>query len=78
MAVQARAEVTRKRIIDAAVGLSDSTRRGETGLADIIYRAEVTKGRTRRMGQQYSEHGMTNPNRERHHTDAQIPGRQGV
>ncbi|WP_167103087.1 TetR/AcrR family transcriptional regulator [Mycobacterium sp. DL592] len=44
MAVQARAEVTRKRIIDAAVELFDGTRYGETGLADIISRAEVTKG----------------------------------
>lgn len=44
MAVQARAEATRRKIIGAAVELFDSVGYGDTGLADIMDRAEVTKG----------------------------------
>lgn len=44
MAVQARAEATRQRIIDAAVDLFDEVGYGETGLTDIIDRSRVTKG----------------------------------
>ena len=41
---QARAEVTRQRIIDAAVDLFHERGFGETGLADVLQRAGVTKG----------------------------------
>lgn len=44
MGRQIRAEVTRRRIIDAAVDLFDELGYGETGLADILVRADVTKG----------------------------------
>lgn len=44
MAVQARAEATRQRIIDAAVDLFDEVGYGETGLTDIIDRSRITKG----------------------------------
>jgi AcrR family transcriptional regulator len=38
------AEATRQRIIDAAVGLFSERGYGETGLADVLQRAGVTKG----------------------------------
>lgn len=41
---QVRAEATRQRLIDAAVGLFAERGYGETGLADILQRAGVTKG----------------------------------
>jgi AcrR family transcriptional regulator len=41
---QVRAEVTRSRIIDAAVELFGSEGYGDTGLAEILHLAEVTKG----------------------------------
>ncbi len=41
---QARAEATRRRIIDAAVGLFGEIGYGQTGLADIVKAADVTKG----------------------------------
>ena len=41
---QARAEVTRRRILDAAVDLFAGAGYGETGLAEIVKQAEVTKG----------------------------------
>lgn len=44
MALQQRAEVTRQKIIDAAVELFGTVGYGETGLADIISAADVTKG----------------------------------
>lgn len=44
MVVQARAEATRRRIIDAAIGLFSEDGYGETGLAAIMDRAEVSKG----------------------------------
>ena len=44
MAVQARAEAMRQRIIDAAVDLFDEVGYGETRLTDIIDRSRVTKG----------------------------------
>ena len=44
MVVQARAEATRKRIIDAAVELFESVGYGDTGLSDVMARANVTKG----------------------------------
>ena len=44
MGRQVRAEVTRRRIIDAAVELFDKLGYGDTGLAEILQRAEVTKG----------------------------------
>ena len=44
MALQARAEATRQKIIDAAVDLFGTAGFGETGLADIISAADVTKG----------------------------------
>lgn len=44
MAVQARAEETRQKILEAAVDLFDSVGYGDTGLADIMSRAEITKG----------------------------------
>lgn len=44
MGRQARAEVTRTRILDAAVELFDESGFAATGLGDIIERAEITKG----------------------------------
>lgn len=44
MVLQARAEVTRRRILDSAVDLFDELGYGETGLADILQRAGVSKG----------------------------------
>lgn len=44
MVLQARAEATRRRIIDSAVDLFDESGYGETGLADILQRAGVSKG----------------------------------
>ena len=44
MGRQVRAEVTRRRIIDAAVELFGELGYGDTGLAEILHRAEVTKG----------------------------------
>ena len=41
---QARAEATRRRIIDAAIDLFAKAGYGETGLAEILKRAGVTKG----------------------------------
>ena len=41
---QARAEVTRRRIIDAAIDLFAEAGYGGTGLAEILKRADVTKG----------------------------------
>jgi AcrR family transcriptional regulator len=42
--LQARAEATRRRIIDSAVDLFDESGYGETGLADVLQRAGVSKG----------------------------------
>jgi AcrR family transcriptional regulator len=42
--LQARAEATRRRIIESAVDLFDELGYGETGLADILQRAGVSKG----------------------------------
>lgn len=44
MVVQARAEATRRRIIDAAIALFSDDGYGETGLAAIMDRADVSKG----------------------------------
>ena len=44
MGRQVRAEVTRRRIIDAAVDLFAELGYGDTGLSEILQRAEVTKG----------------------------------
>jgi AcrR family transcriptional regulator len=44
MARQARAEATRRRIIDSAVDLFTELGYGETGLADVLARAGVSKG----------------------------------
>ncbi len=44
MALQARAETTRRRIIDSAVELFAEMGYGETGLADVLQRAGVSKG----------------------------------
>lgn len=44
MGRQARAEATRRRIIDAAVELFIEPGYGEAGLAEILARADVTKG----------------------------------
>jgi AcrR family transcriptional regulator len=44
MARQARAEVTRQRIIDAAVDLFSEVGYASTGLGEIVERAEITKG----------------------------------
>lgn len=44
MAMQARAEATRRRIIDSAVDLFSELGYGETGLADVLQRAGVSKG----------------------------------
>ena len=42
--LQARAEATRRRIIESAVDLFDELGYGETGLADVLQRAGVSKG----------------------------------
>ena len=42
--MQARAEATRRRILDSAVDLFDELGYGETGLADVLQRANVSKG----------------------------------
>jgi AcrR family transcriptional regulator len=42
--VQARAEATRRRIVDAAVTLFSEHGYGDTGLADVMQRAEISKG----------------------------------
>ena len=42
--MQARAEATRRRILDSAVDLFSEMGYGETGLADILQRAGVSKG----------------------------------
>lgn len=44
MTRQVRAEVTRQRIVDAAAELFGEPGYGDTGLAEILHRAEVTKG----------------------------------
>ncbi len=44
MALQARAEATRRRIIDSAVELFAELGYGETGLADVLQHAGVSKG----------------------------------
>ena len=44
MALQARAEATRRRIIDSAVELFADLGYGETGLADVLQHAGVSKG----------------------------------
>ena len=44
MVMQARAEATRHRILDSAVDLFDELGYGETGLADVLQRAGVSKG----------------------------------
>lgn len=44
MALQARAEATRRKILDSAIDLFDELGYGETGLADILARAGVSKG----------------------------------
>ncbi|MFM9034486.1 MAG: TetR family transcriptional regulator [Mycobacterium sp.] len=42
--MQARAEATRQRILDSAVDLFSELGYGETGLADVLQRARVSKG----------------------------------
>jgi len=44
MAVQARADATRRKIMDAAVDLFDEVGYGDTPLSAIIDRAKITKG----------------------------------
>jgi AcrR family transcriptional regulator len=44
VALQARAEATRRRILDSAVDLFSELGYGETGLADVLARAGVSKG----------------------------------
>lgn len=44
MALQARAESTRRRIIEAAVGLFSQRGYGDTGLVDIVEAAALSKG----------------------------------
>jgi AcrR family transcriptional regulator len=44
MALQARAEATRRKIVDSAVDLFSELGYGETGLADVLQRAGVSKG----------------------------------
>lgn len=44
MALQARAEATRRKIIETAVELFGQIGYGETGLADVLQRAGVSKG----------------------------------
>ena len=42
--LQARAEATRRRILESAIELFDELGYGETGLADVLQRAGVSKG----------------------------------
>jgi len=44
VALQARAEATRRRILDSAIELFSELGYGETGLADVLARAGVSKG----------------------------------
>jgi AcrR family transcriptional regulator len=44
MALQARAEATRRKILDSAVDLFSERGYGETGLADVLQRAGISKG----------------------------------
>lgn len=44
MPLQARAEATRQKILDSAVELFDEYGYGETGLADVLQRAGISKG----------------------------------
>ncbi len=44
MALQARAEATRRKIVESAVDLFGDMGYGETGLADVLQRAGVSKG----------------------------------
>jgi AcrR family transcriptional regulator len=44
MALQARAEATRRKILDSAVELFSELGYGETGLSDVLQRAGVSKG----------------------------------
>lgn len=44
MAIQARAEATRRRILESAADLFSESGYGETGLADVLQRAKVSKG----------------------------------
>lgn len=44
MALQARAEATRRKILESAVDLFSDLGYGETGLADVLQRAGVSKG----------------------------------
>lgn len=44
MALQARAEATRRKILESAVDLFSELGYGETGLADVLQRAGVSKG----------------------------------
>ena len=44
MALQARAETTRRKILESAVDLFSELGYGETGLADVLQRAGVSKG----------------------------------
>ena len=44
MALQARAEATRRKIIETAIELFSELGYGETGLADVLQRAGVSKG----------------------------------
>jgi AcrR family transcriptional regulator len=44
VALQARAEATRRRILDSAIDLFSELGYGETGLADVLARAGVSKG----------------------------------
>jgi AcrR family transcriptional regulator len=44
MPLQARAEATRRKILDSAVDLFSELGYGETGLADVLQRAGVSKG----------------------------------
>ena len=44
VALQARAEATRRRIVESAVELFAELGYGETGLADVLHRAGVSKG----------------------------------
>lgn len=44
MALQARAEATRRKILESAVYLFSELGYGETGLADVLQRAGVSKG----------------------------------
>ena len=42
MAIQARADATRRKIMDAAVDLFDEVGYGDTPLSEIIDRAKIT------------------------------------